>query len=195
MKSLLLISLFTSFVFSSQQPDTRPVIVAFGDSMTAGFGVPAENSYPAQLQKNLDTLGYKYRIVNMGVSGDTTAGGRTRLSRVLGANPVIVILELGANDRANGISPMQTESNLEQMISTLQKTRISVVLAGRTQAGLESIYSGLANKYHVTLIPSFLDGVSGNPDLTISDMTHPNADGYAIVVKTVLKFLEPLLSR
>jgi len=190
MKSLLLI-----FLLAFQQPDSRPVIVAFGDSMTAGFGVPGEQAYPAQLQKSLDDLGYNYRVVNMGVTGDTTSGGRTRLSRVLGANPLIVVLELGANDRASGISPKQTEDNLGQMIATLQKTRINVVLAGRTQNGLESIYSRLADKYHLTLIPSFLEGVSGNPDLTISDMTHPNADGYAIVVKTVLKFLEPLLKK
>src|SRR5215471_1675190 len=103
MKSLLLIFLLVLAAPRIQQPDSRPVIVAFGDSMTAGFGVPGEQSYPSQFQKSLDALGYNYRVVNMGVTGDTTSGGRSRLSRVLGANPLIVILELGANDRANGI--------------------------------------------------------------------------------------------
>jgi acyl-CoA thioesterase-1 len=107
------------------------------------------------------------------------------MSRALGANPVIVILELGSNDRSNGISPKQTQENLDQMIARFQKTRITVVLAGRNLSGGEDVFGSLANKYHLTLIPSFLAGVSGNPNLTISDGTHPNADGYAIVVKTM----------
>jgi acyl-CoA thioesterase-1 len=178
-----------------QAPDARPVILAFGDSMTAGYGVAADMSYPAQLQKLLDDRGYKYRVVNMGVSGDTSGGGLGRLSRALGTGPDIVILELGSNDRSNGISPKQTEDNLEQIIARFQKTHISVVLAGRSLAGGEDIYTNLANKYHVTLIPSFLAGVAGNPDLTISDGTHPNADGYKIVVRTVVASLEPLLKK
>jgi acyl-CoA thioesterase-1 len=182
----------------SQAPDPRPVILAFGDSMTAGYGVPADMSYPAQLQKLLDERGYRFRVVNMGVTGDTTRGGVARLSRALGTGPDIVILELGSNDPANGISPKQTEDNLEQMIARFQKTHIAVVLAGRNLAGGEggeNVYASLANKYHLTLIPSFLAGVSGNPDLTIADGTHPNADGYAIVVKTVMTSLEPLLKK
>ena len=179
----------------SQAPDSRPVILAFGNSMTAGFGVPADLSYPSQLQKLLDERGYKYRVVNMGVSGDTSRGGLGRLSRALGTGPDIVILELGSNDRANGIPAKQTEDNLGQIIARFQKTHITVVLAGRSLSGGEDVYANLANKYHVTLIPSFLAGVSGNPSLTISDETHPNADGYAIVVKTVLTTLEPLLKK
>jgi acyl-CoA thioesterase-1 len=195
MRSVLLLFLLTLPALSSQQSDSRPVILALGDSMTAGFGVPAESSYPAQLQKLLDIRGYRYRVINMGVSGDTSAGGRTRLSRALTTNPIIVILELGANDRSNGLSPKQTSENLEQIITTFQKTHIAVVLAGRTQTGVDNIYTELAGKYHLALIPSFLEGVSGHPDLTISDMTHPNADGYAIVVNTVMKILEPLLKK
>ena len=194
--ALLLISL--AFPGWAQTPDPRPVILAFGDSMTAGYGVPAEMSYPAQLQKILDERGYKYRVVNMGVTGDTTRGGLGRLSRALGTGPDIVILELGSNDRSNGISLKQTEDNLEQIIARFQKTKIAVVLAGRSLPLKEDggdIYVSLANKYHLTLIPSFLAGVSGNPNLTISDGTHPNADGYAIVVRTVMGSLEPLLKK
>jgi len=190
-----LLLLLLAFPGWSQGPDPRPVILAFGNSMTAGYGVPADLSYPAQLQKILDERGYKYRVVNMGVSGDTTRGGIGRLSRALGTGPDIVILELGSNDRSNGISPKQTEENLDQMIARFQKTRIAVVLAGRSLAGGEDVYVRLANKYHLTLIPSFLAGVSGNPALTISDGTHPNSDGYAIVVKTVMTSLEPLLKK
>jgi acyl-CoA thioesterase-1 len=194
--ALLLLSI--AFPGWSQSPDPRPVILAFGDSMTAGYGVPADMSYPAQLQKILDDRGYKYRVVNMGVTGDTTRGGVGRLSRALGTGPDIVILELGSNDRSNGISPKQTEDNLEQIIARFQKTRIAVVLAGRSLPGGEGgedVYASLANKYHTTLIPSFLTGVSGNPNLTISDGTHPNADGYTIVVKTIMTSLEPLLKK
>jgi len=191
--ALLLLSI--AFPGWSQVPDPRPVILAFGDSMTAGYGVASDMSYPAQLQKILDESGYKYRVVNMGVTGDTTRGGVGRLSRALGTGPDIVILELGSNDRSNGISPKQTEDNLEQMIGRFQKTHIAVVLAGRSLAGGENVYVNLANKYKVTLIPSFLAGVTGNPNLTISDGTHPNADGYAIVVKTVMTSLEPLLKK
>jgi len=191
--ALLLLSM--AFPGWSQTPDPRPVILAFGDSMTAGYGVPADMSYPAQLQKILDERGYKYRVVNMGVTGDTTRGGVGRLSRALGTGPDIVILELGSNDRSNGISPKQTEENLDQIIARFQKTHIAVVLAGRSLAGGENVYVNLARKYKTTLIPSFLAGVSGNPSLTISDGMHPNADGYAIVVKTVMTSLEPLLKK
>jgi acyl-CoA thioesterase-1 len=190
-----LLLLLIAFPAWTQTPDSRPVILAFGDSMTAGFGVPEEMSYPAQLQRTLDERGYKYRIVNMGVTGDTTRGGLARMSRALGANPVMVILELGSNDRANGITPQQTQENLDQMIARFQRTRIEVVLAGRSLSGGEDVYGNLANKYRLTLIPSFLAGVSGNPDLTIADGTHPNAEGYAIVVKTIMQSIEPLLKK
>jgi len=179
----------------SQAPDSRPVILAFGDRMTAGYGVPGEKSYPSQLQSTLDERGYKYRVVNMGVTGDTTRGGLARMSRALGANPVIVILELGSNDRGNGIPLQQTENNLDQMIARFQRTRIEVVLAGRSLSGGEDVYGNLASKYRLTLIPSFLAGVSGNPALTIADGTHPNADGYTIVVKTIMTSIEPLLKK
>ena len=191
----VLLLLAIALPMQSQSPDSRPVILAFGDSMTAGYGVPAEASYPAQLQKILDERGYRYRVVNMGVSGDTSRGGIGRLSRALGAGPDIVILELGSNDRANGIPAKQTEDNLGQIVARFQKTHIAVILAGRSLSGGEDVYAGLASKYHLTLIPSFLAGVSGNPNLTISDGTHPNADGYAIVVRTVMTSLEPLLKK
>jgi len=190
-------TLFLSIALAawSQAPDTRPVIVAFGDSMTAGFGVPPDSAYPAQLQRRLDELGYRYRVVSQGVTGDTSRGGLVRMSRVLGESPDIVILELGSNDRGNGIPASQTQANLAQMIERFQRTRITVVLAGRSLSGGDDVYANLARQYHITLIPSFLAGVSGNPQLTISDGTHPNADGYAIVVKTVLNSLQPLLKK
>jgi len=187
--------LWIVFAGLGQAPDSRPVILAFGDSMTAGYGVSGDMSYPAQLQRTLDVRGFKYRVVNMGVTGDTTRGGLTRMSRALATSPDIVILELGSNDRSNGIPPKQTQDNFDQMIARFKKTRIEVVLAGRNLSGGEDVFTNLASKYNLTLIPSFLAGVSGNPNLTISDGTHPNADGYAIVVKTVMTSLEPLLKK
>jgi acyl-CoA thioesterase-1 len=191
----VLLLLWSAASVSSQTPDLRPVILAFGDSMTAGYGVPDDMSYPARLQQTLDERGYKYRVVNMGVTGDTTRGGLVRMSRALGTNPVMVILELGSNDRANGIPPQQTQDNLDQMIARFQRTHIEVVLAGRSLSGGEDVYGSLASKYHLTLISAFLAGVSGNPALTIADGTHPNAEGYAIVVNTIMKSIEPLLKK
>ena len=197
MKTALLIPIM--FVLAtSQQPavvDSRPVILAFGDSLTAGYGVPPTLGYPEQLQKRLDAGGYQYRVVNMGLTGDTTSGGRARMTRALTANPTIVILELGGNDSGNGLAPSQTQNNLEQMITAFQRSRITVVLAGRVVAGRQDIFGNLAAQHRLTLIPDFLNGVFGNPELTIGDRVHPNADGYAIVATTVMKAIEPLLKR
>jgi acyl-CoA thioesterase-1 len=180
----------------AQQPqkgDTRPVILAFGDSLTAGYGVTPGLGYPEQLQKKLDAIGYKYRVVNMGLSGDTTNGGRARMNRALALNPSIVILELGGNDASNGLTPSQTEENLEKMILGFQSGGAKVLLAGRSLSRGDDVFGKLAAKYRLTLIFNFLDGVAGNRTLTIGDGVHPNADGYVIVTNTVLKVLLPLL--
>ena len=182
-------------LLSLAQENSRPVILAFGDSMTAGYGVPQDLGYPEQLQKKLDAAGYKYRVVNMGITGDTTRGGRARMTRALTTIPAIVILELGGNDRSNGLSPKQTQENLEQMIALFQRAHATIILAGRRLPGQENVYAILAEKYHLSWISNFLEGVSGNPELTISDGTHPNADGYAIVSTTVLKAIEPFLKK
>src|SRR5437016_12133110 len=108
----------------------RPRIVAFGNSLTAGLGVPPDQSYPAHLQRTLDASGYAYRVVNAGVSGDTTAGGVRRVSWVLTSKPAIVILELGANDGLRGLSLHETEANLEKIIQQFQQASVTVVLAG-----------------------------------------------------------------
>src|SRR2546425_2471067 len=110
--------------------DSRPVILAFGDSLTAGYGVPHGSTYPDQLQRKLDSLGYKYRIVNMGISGDTTSGGRARMHAALNVMPSIVILELGANDGLRGMPVAATQANLEEMITEFRKTGANVILAG-----------------------------------------------------------------
>jgi len=182
--------------------ESRPVILAFGDSLTAGYGVQPVAAYPARLQRKLDTLGSKYRVVNMGISGDTTAGGRARMKAALQQKPSIVILELGANDGLRGLPVSQMQINLEQMIQDFQKAGAKVVLAGMTLPrnygdayvkSFEDVFRGLAKKYDLPLIPFFLEGVAGDPKYTLPDLIHPNADGYALVTDIVMKTLKPLL--
>jgi acyl-CoA thioesterase-1 len=182
----------------------QPRIVAFGDSLTAGLGVGPAESYPAQLQRRLDELGYHYRVVNAGVSGETTAGGARRVAWVLKSRPVIVILELGANDGLRGLNPEQTQANLEHIIQQLQEAKVTVVLAGMklppnygaeyTRA-FESIYPALARRYHLELIPFFLDGVAGSIKLNQADGIHPTAEGYRIIVGKILETVQPLLKK
>ena len=185
-------------------PDSRPVILGFGDSLTAGYGVPRGSGYPERLQRRLDASGYKYRVVNMGISGDTTSGGLARLKPALDLKPSIVILELGANDGLRGLPIDQMRANLDTMIVAFQKTGAKVVLAGMTLPrnygeayvkSFEDVFRGLAKKYSLTLIPFFLEGVAANPKYTLDDLIHPNAEGYVLVTDLVLKTLEPLLRR
>jgi acyl-CoA thioesterase-1 len=187
-----------------QQADTRQVIVAFGDSLTAGHGVDPGQSYPDCLQRELDRRGYAYRVVNAGISGDTTTGGLVRVSEVTGLRPVIVILELGANDGLRGIPVSASQANLDQIIVALKKGGAEVVLAGMTQPpnygpdyirSFERMFTTLAAKYKLPLIPFVLAGVAGTTRYMQSDGLHPNAEGSRLVAATVMKTLEPLLAK
>ena len=182
----------------------RPRIVAFGNSLTAGLGVAPDQSYPAHLQRTLDAAGYAYRVVNAGVSGDTTAGGARRVSWVLNSKPAIVILELGGNDGLRGLSLQETKANLERIIQQLQQASVTVVLAGMKlppnygqdyTGGFEALYQALAKQYRLTLIPFFLDGVAGSSSLNQADGIHPTGEGYRLIVERVFPTLEPLLER
>jgi acyl-CoA thioesterase-1 len=185
-------------------PDGRPVIACFGDSLTAGQGLDPGQSFPDLLQQDLDSRGYRYRIANMGVSGDTTQDGIERLSLVLAAKPAIVLLELGANDGLRGQPVAGAEANLAQMIEALQKADAKVVLAGITLPPnygpayiqqFDKMYRDLAARYKAALIPFLLAGVGGNPQLMQKDGLHPTAEGTRIVEETVRKTLEPLLKK
>ena len=200
---LMLLWPLTSGAISSSASDNRPRIVAFGDSLTAGFGVQADESYPAQLQRRLDSLGYHYRMINAGVSGDTTAGGLRRVPWILNSKPELVILELGANDGLRGIPVDQTKSNLRQIIRQLQEAGTTVVLAGMKlppnygqdyTTNFEAMYKMLAKEYHLALIPFFLEGVGGSSSLNQADGIHPTKEGYEIIVNQVLKVLKPVLN-
>src|SRR3984957_17606666 len=184
--------------------DLRPVILAFGNSLTAGHGVLASVSYPAQLQAELDRLGYRYHVVNAGISGDTTAGGLSRIDASLANKPSIVILELGANDGLRGVPVADTRRNLEEMIVKCQASGATVVLAGMTLPrnygpdyiqDFEKMFTDLSKQYKTALIPFFLEGVAGRTELNQEDGIHPLGPGYTIVVQNLLKTLEPLLKK
>ncbi|MDF0645668.1 MAG: arylesterase [Nitrospira sp.] len=184
--------------------DARPRLVAFGNSLTAGSGVAAEDAYPAQLQHRLDEAGFRYRVINAGVSGETTAGGLRRVRWILNSKPTLVILELGANDGLRGLSLAETRHNLELIIEQLQQASVTVVLAGMKlppnygqdyTRGFEEIYPALARRYHLTLIPFFLDGIAGETDLNQADGIHPTAEGYRIIVGNMIEPLKPLLKK
>jgi len=182
--------------------DPRPAIVCFGDSITAGFGLEAGESFPDLLQKDIDGRGLRYRVVNLGVSGDTTQDGVSRMSMALAEKPAIVLLELGGNDGLRGIPLAITQANLVQMIEAFQTAGAKIVLAGMSLPPnygaafiqkFEAMYKELASKYKLALIPFLLDGVGGHDDLMQRDGIHPNAAGARRVEAIVIKALLPLL--
>jgi acyl-CoA thioesterase I len=178
-------------------------LVTFGDSLTAGFG--ADHSYPEYLQQLLTKNGYSYKVVNAGVSGDTTADGVERMSAVLQAKPAIVILEFGGNDGLRGMPVSTTRANLEQMIVELQKSGAKVVLAGITLPknygqefihNFDQIYVDLAKKFKLIRIPFLLEGVAlSGPGLMQQDGIHATTKGNEKVAATVYHYVTPLLSR
>lgn len=183
------------------------LILAFGDSLTAGYGLKPQEAFPAQLEAALRRSGQAVRVHNGGVSGDTSAAGRGRLNWVLAglkAKPDLVILELGANDMLRGQKPALTRANLDAMITELKRRKIPVLLAGMRasynldrayRSEFDGIYPALAQKHGVRLYPFFMDGVTGNRALLIADQMHPNAKGVAVIVKRILPSVRAALPR
>ncbi len=185
-------------------PDSRPVIVAFGDSLTAGYGVEPGKSYPDDLQRLIDSAGDKYHVLNMGVSGDTTTDGIQRLPDVIAAKPAIVILEFGGNDGLRGLPVTTTRVNMTQMVEGLQRAGVQILLAGMSLPrnygpdyihAFEQVYTDVAGSYHLARIPFLLEGVGGHPDLLQADGIHPTAEGCQIVSANVMRYLGPLLKK
>lgn len=182
------------------------LVLAFGDSLYAGYGLQQNESFPAQLEAMLRAQGRPVRVVNAGVSGDTTAAGLARLQFTLDGldrAPDLVLLGLGGNDMLRGLSPEATRANLTAILDTLAKRKIKVVLTGMLAAPnlgadyarqFNPIYADLARRYGATLDPFFLDGVAAQPKLEIADGIHPNAQGVALITKRlapiVVKALE-----
>jgi acyl-CoA thioesterase I len=182
----------------------QPTIVCFGDSLTAGFGLDPGKSYPDLLQKELDREGYRYRVVNLGVSGDTTQDGVARLGTALAEHPRIVVLEFGANDGLRGLPVPLAESNLARMVEALRKGGAQVVLAGMTLPPnygpeyvkrFDAMFTDLAKRYQLPLIPFLLEGVATKPNLMQGDGLHPNAEGTRVVVQNVMRAVGPLLRK
>jgi acyl-CoA thioesterase I len=184
--------------------DSRPVILCFGDSLTAGFGVDPGKSYPDVLQALLDHAGFRYRVINFGVSGDTTQDGLDRLPLVLAQMPGYVILEFGANDGLRGQPVANAKANLAHMIEALKQHGITTILAGITLppnygpeyiTRFNAIYADLARQYRLPLIPFLLEGVGGHAGLMQQDGLHPNTEGTKLVAQNVARVLQPLLEK
>ena len=180
------------------------MILALGDSLTAGFGVAQEESFPSRLQVKIDEAKLGYKIVNAGISGDTTAGGVRRINWLMKHKPQIVILALGANDGLRGLSVDEMRSNLETMIRISHDHDARVLLAGMKalpnygedyQQKFESVFSELADKYDLVYLPFLLKGVAGVREFTRPDGIHPTASGYKIVADLVWEYLRPMLAR
>jgi len=196
---LALVMLFVATVSADER-----VIMAFGDSLTAGLGVPADQAYPAVLAAKLKAEGYPYRVVNAGVSGDTTAGGLRRLDWALRLAPEIVIVELGINDALRGQDLATVRSNLDQIVGRFQAAGVRVLIAGmrlppnyglRYTTEFQKMYEDVAKRRRAALMPFFLDGVGGNTRLNQADGIHPTAEGYRIIVDRLWPYLKPLLPR
>lgn len=184
--------------------DPRPRIVALGDSLTAGLGLAPADSYPSLLQRRLAAAGLRYRIVNAGVSGDTSAGGLSRLDWALDGDVRVLIVALGGNDALRALPVDELRRNLAQIIERAEARRISVVLAGMeapTNFGRDyivsfrQVYADLVATYHVAFVPFLLQGVAGIESLNQADGIHPTPAGARIVADNVWAVLEPVLDR
>jgi acyl-CoA thioesterase-1 len=179
-----------------------PKILAFGDSLTAGLGLPPEAAFPSRLEARLNAEGGGWHVVNAGISGDTTAGGLARLDGALADKPEIVILELGANDAMRGIEPSVVRANLDLMIEKIQATGAKLLLMGMLappnwgedyRHQFDVIYPELARAHGVTLYPFFLEGVAMDPKLNQPDGLHPNEAGVAVLVDRIAPVVARLI--
>jgi len=182
----------------------RPIIVALGDSLTAGLGLPQNEAFPAQLEAALKAHGSEVTVVNAGVSGDTAAAGLARLDWALPDDASAVLIELGGNDALQGIPPGGTKAALEKIIEKVQARGLPILLAGQEAPrnmgkdyvdAFRAIYPDLAQRYDVVFYPFFLDGVALNDALMQGDSIHPNAKGVAVIVENMLPKVEELLAK
>jgi acyl-CoA thioesterase-1 len=196
--------LLASALHGNQAKAGTPVIVAFGDSLIAGFGLPQNEAFPAQLENALKARGQEVKVVNAGVSGDTAAAGLARLDWALPDDASAVIIELGANDALLGLDPAATRATLEKMITDIKARGLPILLAGMEaprNLGEEyvdrfrAIYEDLAQRYDLVFYPFFLDGVALDEKYLLGDGLHPNAQGVARIVEGILPKVEELLAK
>jgi acyl-CoA thioesterase-1 len=189
---------------SATTPDNRPLVVCFGDSLTAGHGADPGESYPDYLQAYLDSQGYRYRVVNEGISGNTTKDGVERLDRILALKASVVVVEFGGNDGLRGLRIEDSRANLDKIVATLKASGAKVVLAGITLPPdygpdyiqqFDATYALLAKKYRVPMLPFLLKGVYGVDGMMQSDRTHATAAGNKLVAENILPLVTPLLKK
>ena len=202
---LIAVTAWATVIWAGAAPaGETSVIVMLGDSLTAGYGLAAQDSWPAKLQADLKTRGHDIRVINAGVSGDTTSGGLARLEWALADPPSHVIVALGANDGLRAIDPKLTAGNLDRIIAGLKARGIIVLLAGmRAPPNLgrdyarefDRIYPDLAAKHAVALYPFLLDGVAATAGLNQADGLHPNAAGVDIIVERLSPYVIRLLKK
>ncbi|MGH7673917.1 MAG: arylesterase [Gemmatimonadales bacterium] len=184
--------------------DSAPVVLFLGTSLTAGLGVDPDEAYPAVLRRRIDSLGLGFRVVNAGVSGETSAGGLRRIGWLLREPVAVLVLELGANDALRGQDPAATRANLEGIIDSARRRdpRIAIVLAGMQAPpnlgpaygrAFQRLFVDLARANGSALIPFLLEGVGGHPDLNQADGIHPTAAGHRIIAENVWRVLEGVL--
>lgn len=184
-----------------QAPSATRTIVAFGDSLTSGHGLPLEQAFPGVLERRLRAQGLAFRVINHGMSGDTTSDGVRRLQAALAERPQILILALGANDGLRGVPVATVRSNLETIIEAAQTANVKVLLCGMDALPLHGfeytmefhrLYGELSAKYDTPLVPFMLAGVIGNQDMLQPDLIHPNAAGAAKIAGNIWPYLQPL---
>ncbi|HVJ41248.1 MAG TPA: arylesterase [Dongiaceae bacterium] len=174
----------------------QPVkLLAFGDSLTAGYGLSEAEGFTAQLAAALQKMGRQVQVINGGVSGDTTSGGLARIDWALADQPQVMLLELGGNDMLRGLAPQITETNLDQIIAKAQQAQVTILLVGMRaapnlgadyQKQFDGLYPALAKTHNLLFYPFMLDGVAANPDLLQGDGIHPNAKGVGIIVTRMM---------
>jgi len=188
---------------SPEPAAARPRIVFLGDSLTAGLGLPKDEAYPALIQRRLADAGYDWEVVNAGVSGDTAAGGLSRLEWSLDGDVRILVLALGANDGIRGLSVESTSRNLAQIIERAVARDIQVVLAGMEALSnmgpsyrrqFHDMFPALARQYRVAFVPFLLEGVAARPELNQADGIHPNAEGQRRIADLLWPAIEPLVA-
>lgn len=199
-----IVSLLWSLTLDCHAQESKKHLLFFGNSLTAGYGLNPELAFPHLIQLKINDRGAEYRVTNAGLSGETSAGGLTRIDWVLNQHVDIFVLELGANDGLRGLPLASTKANLQGIIDKVKAKypEVSIILAGMMvppnmgeyySSQFVKIFPELAKKNGALLIPFLLDGVAGNPDLNLADGIHPNVDGHRIVTENVWKVLEPIL--
>lgn len=181
---------------------STPAIIAFGDSLTSGPGLRPEQTYPALLQQRISSEGYQYRVINAGVTGDTTSDALPRFEQSLVADARIVILAIGINDGLRGVPVATVERNITAMVEMALARDIKVLLCAMEapplgglgySIGFHRAYTRIADRFQLPLVPFFLLRIAGNPDLNLDDRFHPNAAGHRVIADTIWPYLRPML--